>query len=611
MSKPLLVNVNSNQPKLGLALSGGGFRASFFHIGVLAYLAEIGLLKNIEVISTVSGGSIIGALYYLHLKNLLETKLDNEISNKDYLDILQKIEVDFLKAVQSNIIMTAYNNPLKTIRMASSNYNSSLRLAELYEEHFYRPVLNKNSKEPIKMSELKIIPKGENSNFYPLRDNPSRQVKVPLLLINAALLNTGRNWYFEATHMGEHPRNTQDWQAVDKNPRLLRPESYQKLKDEHKNFLLSHAVAASAALPGVFAPIKIDGLYPDDIQLQLVDAGVHDNQGIAGLLTFGCTDFIISDACRPLEFESHPDLQTDGLLLRVRSMLGDRLREEQLLRMLTGKYKEHTAFIHLRKNFPITNKHHLSDSNNSPLNLNLPIIKLEDDKTGIDPVVQQLLARVRTHLDSFTDLEANSLMYYGYKLSEQTFGETSFYQVFTKEQANKINWKFLKIAPLMQKPTKDFLFQLKVATERFLKVFRLNSQVRTISLTIFFLIFLLILFSIFSILQAIWNIDKVQEILNIPLNQAILIISPILAILFFLRIIFAKSYSRLRQNWFNFWAKALLPALCFPLVWLHLFVYDRLFLQIGELGELRELDKSNGNLSELDPALNELADQKK
>jgi len=608
MSEPLLVSANSNQPKLGLALSGGGFRASFFHIGVLAHLAEIGLLKYVEVISTVSGGSIIGALYYLHLKNLLETKPDNEISNKDYLDILQKIEVDFLKAVQSNIIMTAYNNPFKTIHMASSNYNSSIRLAELYEEHFYRPVFNKNSKEPIKMSDLKIIPKGEKNNFYLLKDNSSRQAKVPILLINAALLNTGRNWYFEATHMGEHPRNDQDWQAVDKNPRLLRPENYQTLKDKHKNFLLSHAVAASAALPGVFAPIKIDGLYPDDIQLQLVDAGVHDNQGIAGLLTFGCTDFIISDACRPLEFETRPDLHTDGLLLRVRSMLGDRLREEQLLRMLTGKHKDHTAFIHLRKNFPITTKYHLSDSNNSSLNPDLPTTKLDSDKTGIHPEVQQLLARVRTHLDSFTNLEANSLMYYGYKLSEQTFDETAFEQVFIKEQANKINWKFLKIAPLMRQPTKDFLFQLKVATERFLKVFRLNYQVKIISLTAFFLVFLLVLLSIFSILSTIWNIEKVQEILNIPLNQAILTISPILIIVFFLRIIFAKPYSKLRQNSFNFWAKALLPALCFPLVWLHLLVYDRLFLQMGEL---RKLDMSNDNFLQPDPALNELADQKK
>src|SRR5580658_5007428 len=37
--------------KLGLALSGGGFRASFFHIGVLARLAELDLLRYVEVLS--------------------------------------------------------------------------------------------------------------------------------------------------------------------------------------------------------------------------------------------------------------------------------------------------------------------------------------------------------------------------------------------------------------------------------------------------------------------------------------------------------------------------------------------------------------------------------
>ena len=42
-------------PKLGLALSGGGHRAAFFHIGAFARLAELGLLRPIQVISTVSG----------------------------------------------------------------------------------------------------------------------------------------------------------------------------------------------------------------------------------------------------------------------------------------------------------------------------------------------------------------------------------------------------------------------------------------------------------------------------------------------------------------------------------------------------------------------------
>ncbi len=53
----------SAQPKIGLALSGGGFRAAFFHLGVLARLAELGLLRRIEVVSTVSGGSIVGAAF--------------------------------------------------------------------------------------------------------------------------------------------------------------------------------------------------------------------------------------------------------------------------------------------------------------------------------------------------------------------------------------------------------------------------------------------------------------------------------------------------------------------------------------------------------------------
>ena len=54
--------MEAEREKWGLALSGGGFRASFFHLGVLARLAEMDLLRRVEVISTVSGGSIIGAL---------------------------------------------------------------------------------------------------------------------------------------------------------------------------------------------------------------------------------------------------------------------------------------------------------------------------------------------------------------------------------------------------------------------------------------------------------------------------------------------------------------------------------------------------------------------
>jgi predicted acylesterase/phospholipase RssA len=58
-------------PRLGLALSGGGFRATLFHLGVLRRLAELDLLRDVSVISSVSGGSILAAHYLLLLRERL------------------------------------------------------------------------------------------------------------------------------------------------------------------------------------------------------------------------------------------------------------------------------------------------------------------------------------------------------------------------------------------------------------------------------------------------------------------------------------------------------------------------------------------------------------
>jgi NTE family protein len=50
--------------KIGIALSGGGYRAATIHIGVLARLAKSELLENITFISTVSGGSMATGIIY-------------------------------------------------------------------------------------------------------------------------------------------------------------------------------------------------------------------------------------------------------------------------------------------------------------------------------------------------------------------------------------------------------------------------------------------------------------------------------------------------------------------------------------------------------------------
>lgn len=50
---------------IGLSLSGGGFRASLFHLGALRRLWELGIVDRIRTISSVSGGSIMsGFLAY-------------------------------------------------------------------------------------------------------------------------------------------------------------------------------------------------------------------------------------------------------------------------------------------------------------------------------------------------------------------------------------------------------------------------------------------------------------------------------------------------------------------------------------------------------------------
>ena len=46
---------------LALCLSGGGFRASLFHLGAVRRLNELGILSKVTTISSVSGGSILSA----------------------------------------------------------------------------------------------------------------------------------------------------------------------------------------------------------------------------------------------------------------------------------------------------------------------------------------------------------------------------------------------------------------------------------------------------------------------------------------------------------------------------------------------------------------------
>src|SRR5438552_15944704 len=53
--------MGATMKQIGLALSGGGFRASLYHLGLLRFLRDAGILTQVTHITSVSGGSIMAA----------------------------------------------------------------------------------------------------------------------------------------------------------------------------------------------------------------------------------------------------------------------------------------------------------------------------------------------------------------------------------------------------------------------------------------------------------------------------------------------------------------------------------------------------------------------
>ncbi len=60
----------AQEEQIGLALSGGGFRASLFHLGGLWRLNEMGKLGEVGAISAVSAGALVAAVLATRWKNL-------------------------------------------------------------------------------------------------------------------------------------------------------------------------------------------------------------------------------------------------------------------------------------------------------------------------------------------------------------------------------------------------------------------------------------------------------------------------------------------------------------------------------------------------------------
>jgi NTE family protein len=104
---------------IGLALSGGGSRAMAFHLGCLRSLNSLGLLNKVSVISTISGGSVIGA-YYAYMPSKSFDEFESDIRRFLRSGFQRAILAELLKprnAIRSFINFTVSNYDLVTKRV--------------------------------------------------------------------------------------------------------------------------------------------------------------------------------------------------------------------------------------------------------------------------------------------------------------------------------------------------------------------------------------------------------------------------------------------------------------------------------------------------------------
>jgi predicted acylesterase/phospholipase RssA len=390
-------------------------------IGVLARLAECNVLRSVEVLSCVSGGSILGTFYYLKLRRLLERKSDGEITDADYVTLVREVAEEFLAGVRKNLRGRLGTNPADDVKMLFTKYSRSDRAGELFEELFYSPLRDEPGEW--RMPELLVKPAGPGENFSLRYENWLREAKVPILVLNATALNTGHSWQFTASWMGEPPIATDE--RVDASRRLRRVY-YADAPDveELRRPTLGKAVAASACVPALFPPITLADLY-DGIDVELVDGGVHDNQGIASLLAQDCTVMLVSDASGQLRDNEDPRRGLVNVLMRSNSILMKRVRGAQYAELLrrrrSGALRGFMA-VHLTKGLPAPPRDWSKCQEPwQPEDDAIP--RASGAVYGIDPDVQRAMAELRTDLDAFSDDEAYTLMAAGYLMTRHDLAD--------------------------------------------------------------------------------------------------------------------------------------------------------------------------------------------
>lgn len=252
--------------RIGLALSGGGSRAIAFHLGCLRALHELGILNDVKVISTVSGGSVIGGLYAAHRGSFpaFESRVRQLLARGLMQPAIRKAfsTTEGLRALYCWVILLFVNAvffALSRATWAISLLVPADRRAHWRIGDLRAPVRRFASRTTILRRVFEDVFEEQR-----LRDLPA---DGPLLIINAADLRTGSAFYFSR-------RSSGSWRLGE-------------LADADVS--LAHAVTASAAYPLLLPALdevlpfnKKDGTRRNE-RVTLTDGGVYDNLGLAPL----------------------------------------------------------------------------------------------------------------------------------------------------------------------------------------------------------------------------------------------------------------------------------------------------------------------------------------
>jgi predicted acylesterase/phospholipase RssA len=118
--------------KIGLALSGGGFRASLYHLGLVRFLRDAGILSKVSQITSVSGGSIIAAHLALNWEryNGAPSEFDSAAA-----ELLAFVRLDVRNRIVRRFPLTL---PLRWPRRLLGRSNRKLTRTGLLEYHYER-----------------------------------------------------------------------------------------------------------------------------------------------------------------------------------------------------------------------------------------------------------------------------------------------------------------------------------------------------------------------------------------------------------------------------------------------------------------------------------------